>query len=94
MSDFGLTLSVVVPVYNEEALVRSSIERLRAVPLRIEVICIDDASKDGSRAVLEQLHREGLVDVLLAHPRNQGKGAAVRAGIERATGDVIVIHDA
>jgi glycosyltransferase involved in cell wall biosynthesis len=93
MSD-GLTLSVVVPVYNEQALVRTSIERLRSVPLRLEVICVDDASTDGSRAVLEELRREGLVDVLLAQPRNQGKGMAVRAGIERAGGDVIVIHDA
>jgi len=94
MSDFGLTLSVVVPVYNEETLVRASIERLRAVPLRLQVICVDDASRDGSLAVLRALHGEGLVDVLVAQPRNQGKGAAVRAGIAHATGEVVVIHDA
>src|SRR5215218_9696990 len=94
MSDFGLTLSVVVPVYNEEALVRASVERVRAVPVRTQVICVDDASKDGSLAVLRQLHAEGLVDVLLAQPENRGKGAAVRAGIEHATGEVTVIHDA
>jgi len=90
----GLTLSVVVPVYNEEKLVRASVERLRAVPLRLEVICVDDASKDGSLAVLEALRAEGTVDVLLRHEKNQGKGAALRAGVERASGDVIVIHDA
>lgn len=90
----GLKLSVVVPVYNEEALVRASIERLRAVPLRTEVICVDDASTDESRVVLDQLLREGLIDVLLAQPVNGGKGTAVRAGIARATGEVIVIHDA
>jgi glycosyltransferase involved in cell wall biosynthesis len=94
MSDSGILLSVVVPVYNEETLVRSSIERLRAVPLRIEVICVDDRSTDGSLAVLEALRAEGLVDVLLAHPENRGKGCAVRAGLERASGEVVVIHDA
>ncbi|HET7233982.1 MAG TPA: glycosyltransferase family 2 protein [Longimicrobium sp.] len=94
MNDSGLTLSVVVPVYNEEALVRASVERLRAVPLRLQVICVDDASKDGSLGVLRQMERDGLIDVLIAQPRNRGKGAAVRAGVERATGEVTVIHDA
>lgn len=90
----GLVLTVVVPVYNEQKLVRASIERLRSVPLQLEVVCVDDASTDGSRAVLEQLHAEGLIDVLIAQPANGGKGTAVRKGIEQATGDVIVIHDA
>ena len=87
-------LSVVVPVYNEAGAVRASVERLRAVPLRIEVICVDDASTDGSSEIVAEMHREGLIDVLVTHPRNRGKGAAVRAGIERAGGDVVVIHDA
>jgi glycosyltransferase involved in cell wall biosynthesis len=94
MSEHGLVLSVVVPVYNEEKLVRTSIERLRTLPIPLQVICVDDASTDGSLAVVEQLEREGLVDVLVRHARNQGKGMAVRDGVERATGDVVVIHDA
>jgi glycosyltransferase involved in cell wall biosynthesis len=94
MSGSGLLLSVVVPVYNEETLVRLSIQRLRAVPIPLQVICVDDASTDRSLAVLEQLHREGLIDVLVRQPRNHGKGAAVRAGIAHATGEVVVIHDA
>lgn len=94
MSDLGMTLSVVVPVYNEEALVRTSIERLRAVPLNLQVICVDDASRDGSLAVLKAMQADGLIDVLLAQPKNRGKGAAVRAGIAAATGEVTVIHDA
>jgi glycosyltransferase involved in cell wall biosynthesis len=89
-----LLLSVVVPVYNEAGAVRASLERLRAVPLRMEVICVDDASTDGSSAILAEMHREGMIDVLVTHPRNRGKGAAVRAGFERARGDVVVIHDA
>ncbi|HEX8359497.1 MAG TPA: glycosyltransferase family 2 protein [Longimicrobium sp.] len=89
-----LVLSVIVPVYNEAGDVRASVERLRAVPLRLEVICVDDASTDGSGQVLEEMRREGLVDILVTQPRNQGKGAAVRAGIARAGGDVLVIHDA
>ena len=94
MSGPGLVLSVVVPVYNEEKLVRASIERLRTINIPMQVICVDDASADGSLAVLEGLQRDGLVDVLVRHPQNQGKGMAVRDGIAHATGHVVVIHDA
>jgi glycosyltransferase involved in cell wall biosynthesis len=89
-----LLLSVIVPVYNEAGAVRASVERLRSVPLRLQVICVDDASTDGSGQVLDEMHRAGLIDVLVRQPRNQGKGAAVREGIARAAGDVLVIHDA
>lgn len=91
---YDLSLSVVVPVYNEAAMVRAAMERLRAVPLRMEIICVDDASTDGTGAVLDALHAEGVIDTLLRHPANRGKGAAVRAGIQRASGDVVVIQDA
>ena len=87
-------LSVVMPVYNEERTVHLSIGRLRAVPLNIELICVDDGSRDNTRDVLTRLKNEGLIDVLLFQPKNQGKGAAVRRGIEAATGDVLVIQDA
>ena len=86
-------LSVVMPVYNERNTVEEIIERVLAVPLRIELIAVDDASKDGSRDILQQLSQERGFRLLLQE-KNQGKGAAVRRGIDAATGDVIVVQDA
>ncbi len=87
-------LSVVVPVFNEVATVRRVVERVREVPLSVEVIAVDDASTDGSSDLLLELEQEGLLDRLLFHVRNRGKGAALRAGFREATGDVVVIQDA
>ncbi len=86
-------LSVVMPVYNEKATVEEIVDRVLAVPLRIELIAVDDASTDGSREVLEALSRERGFRVLYQES-NRGKGAAVRKGIAAATGDVIVVQDA
>jgi glycosyltransferase involved in cell wall biosynthesis len=87
-------LSVVVPVYNEVRTVHKIVEHLRAVDLTLEIIVVDDASTDGTTDALRALHASGRIDRLLGQPVNRGKGAAVRAGIEAATGDIIVVQDA
>jgi glycosyltransferase involved in cell wall biosynthesis len=86
-------LSVVMPVYDEKTTLEEIVKRVLAVPLRIELIAVDDASTDGSHEILETLSREHGFRVL-HQATNRGKGAAVRRGIEAATGDVIVVQDA
>ncbi len=86
-------LTVVMPVYNESATVEEMVGRVLAVPLRIELIAVDDASTDGSREILERLSAQKGFRLLLQE-RNRGKGAAVRRGFGEARGDVIVVQDA
>ncbi len=99
MEDPGLPwdrvrLSVVIPVFNEAATIRRAVERVRQLPLALEVIAVDDGSTDGTSDLLLELERDGLLDRLLFHVQNRGKGAALRAGFREATGDVVVIQDA
>ncbi len=87
-------LSIVMPVYNEEAAVEAAVRRLLEVPLDIEVIAVNDGSADRSGEILDRLAREGLIQQVIHQPGNRGKGAALRRGFEAATGDVIVVQDA
>jgi len=87
-------LSVIVPVYNEERTLRRIIDELRAVPLPMEIICVNDCSRDASGRMLDDMKAAGAVDVVVHHPVNRGKGAALRSGIQHAGGDVIVVQDA
>ncbi len=86
-------LSVVMPVYNERNTLEEIVARVLAVPVRVELVAVDDASTDGSRELLERLARERGFRVY-RQEKNQGKGAAVRRGIAEATGDIIVVQDA
>jgi len=86
--------SVVMPIYNERGTLREVVRRVLAVPLDLELICVDDCSTDGSREVLSQLQLEHPQIRAYLQPRNKGKGAALRRGIEEATGDFVVIQDA
>ena len=90
----NLLLSVVVPAYNEADTVETALRRLRAVPLRCEIIVVNDASTDRTREILESLAAERLVDRVIHHEKNRGKGAAIRSGVAAATGDALVVQDA
>lgn len=89
-----IVLTVVIPCYNEVKTVESLLHRVREVPLRLEVIVVDDGSTDGTRDLLPSLRDAGLIDQLVFHEVNQGKGAALRTGFREATGDVVVVQDA
>ena len=88
-----MKLSVIVPVYNEASTIQEILRQVRAVGLAHEIIVVDDGSTDGTR---ETLAAEASVPgtIVVLQDRNQGKGAAVRAGFERATGDILLIQDA
>jgi len=89
-----MKLSVVMPVYNERATLREVVEKVIAVPLEIELICVDDGSRDGSREILSELQLGHSQIRVILQPHNMGKGAALRRGIQEATGDFVIIQDA
>lgn len=86
-------LSIVIPVYNEEATIARVISRVAALPLNTEVVIVDDCSTDGTRTILSKLQGLSNVTVILKE-KNAGKGAALRTGFQQTTGDFIVVQDA
>ena len=94
LAEQDLVLSVLIPVYNERHTIDRILDEVHAVPVRKQVICVDDFSTDGTREKLQQLHAAGRIDRLQLHDRNRGKGAAIRTALAASTGNVVIVQDA
>jgi len=89
-----MKLTIVIPCYNESHTIKQLVERVRNAPVENkEIIIVDDCSTDGTRDVLRN-EITPLVDKIIYHETNQGKGAALRTGFAAATGDAVIIQDA
>ena len=89
-----VVLSVLIPVYNEKNTIRLILDQVHSVPVRKQVICVNDCSTDGTADILEELKAEGLIDVLIHQQVNRGKGFAIRTAIAASTGNVVMVQDA
>jgi glycosyltransferase involved in cell wall biosynthesis len=86
-------ISIVIPVYNEERTIRQVLAHVEALPIAKEIIVVDDASTDGTRQLLSEYEPAANMHIIFK-PQNEGKGAALRTGFRRVTGDVVVVQDA
>jgi glycosyltransferase involved in cell wall biosynthesis len=89
-----MKVSIVIPCYNEKDTIERIVEAVRKAPLASrEIIVVDDCSHDGTQAVLKERISE-MVNQIIYHPVNRGKGAALRSGFAAASGDIVLVQDA
>jgi glycosyltransferase involved in cell wall biosynthesis len=91
------TLSVLIPVYNEKDTIETIVTlvlKAPIAPMKIEIVAVDDCSRDGTRDILQRLHADGKIHKLHLQEQNQGKGAAIRTALGMSTGDIVVVQDA
>ena len=90
----AVTLSVLVPVYNERDTIDLILDQVNATPMRKEIICVNDRSTDGTQDILDRMLAQGRIDRLIHQPENRGKGAAIREALSASTGDIVIVQDA
>jgi glycosyltransferase involved in cell wall biosynthesis len=91
------TLSVIIPAYNEEATIADTFKRVLAADplgLTVQIVLIDDHSTDSTWEIMQRLSKESDQVLAFRHPRNMGKGAALRSGFQESKGDIVLIQDA
>lgn len=89
-----MLLSVIIPCYNEAATIRQILRQVRDIRLDMEIIVVDDHSQDDSFSLLQAEARDDPHLQVIRHPRNAGKGAAIRTGLHQAQGEIVIIQDA
>lgn len=93
VDNFEMNVTIIMPVFNEAHTIEEIVRRVKTQNVAGEILIVDDGSTDGTRKILESMNEVGEARVIF-HDRNLGKGAAVRTGINNASGDVILIQDA
>jgi glycosyltransferase involved in cell wall biosynthesis len=89
-----MLLSVIMPCYNEATTLSAILEKVRAVKMDKQIICVDDNSSDETYAILAREAERDPQMIVIRHPTNRGKGAAVRSGLARAAGEIVIVQDA